>query len=98
VLDPGAYLVRIEYSCEEESVNSEWVLSCGDESITFITYESGFDSDKTFQPGPPRQRNFTIQLGVLKFPKQGSQQLKLSPRKLIGEGIGVKAITLKPYR
>jgi len=98
VLEAGDYLVSLEYSCEEEAVNSEWVLSCGDNSITFITYESGFDSDKKFQPGPPRQRNHRMQLGVLNIPEEGLQHLEVTPRNLIGEGIGIKAVTLEPYR
>lgn len=98
VLEGGDYQVRLEYSCEEEAANSEWMLSCGDNSITFITYESGFDSDKKFQPGPPRQRNHTMQLGVLNIPDVGLQKIKISPRNLIGRGIGIKAITLTPFR
>ena len=98
VLEPGDYLVSLEYSCEEEAVNSEWVLSCGDSRITFITYESGFDSDKKFQPGPPRQRNHTLQLGVLRIRESGLQNLEIRPRNLIGEGIGIKAVTLRPFR
>jgi len=98
VLEAGDYLVSLEYSCEEESVNSEWVLSCGDQSMTFITYESGFDSDKKFQPGPPRQRNYTMQLGVINIPDEGPQTLKISPRNLNGNGIGIKAVRLRPYR
>ncbi|MFC5051857.1 alpha-L-fucosidase [Rubritalea spongiae] len=98
VLEPGQYHLSLEYSCENDAANSEWILSCGDESITFITYESGADSTKSFQPGPARQRNFKVNLGVLEIPKAGLNQLKVVPRKLIGEGIGIKGITLKPYR
>lgn len=98
VLEAGDYLVSMEYSCEKEAVNSEWTLSCGDDSVTFITYESGFDSDKEFQPGPPRQRNHSMQLGVLKIPETGQQTLKITPRNLIGKGIGIKSLTLRPFR
>lgn len=98
VLEAGQYQVSVEYTCENDAANSEWVLSCGDESITFITYESGFDSSKDFQRGPPRQRNFTVTLGVLNIPKAGLNQLQVTPRNLIGKGAGVKGITLKPYR
>jgi hypothetical protein len=74
------------------------VLSCGDESITFITLESGYDSKKSFQPGPARQRNFTAQLGVLNIPEAGLNQLQVTPRNLIGEGVWIKGIRLTPYR
>jgi alpha-L-fucosidase len=98
VLEGGEYLVSLDYSCENDAANSEWVLSCGDESITFVTLESGYDSKKSFQPGPPRQRNFTLPLGVLKISGKGLQQLQVVPRNLIGNGIGIKGITLTPYR
>ncbi|MDQ8196469.1 hypothetical protein QEH59_18715, partial [Coraliomargarita sp. SDUM461004] len=48
VLAAGEYLVSIEYSAENDAADSEWVLSCGDESITFVSFESGFDSNKSF--------------------------------------------------
>jgi alpha-L-fucosidase len=98
VLAAGDYLVSIEYSAENDAADSEWVLSCGDESITFVTYESGFDSKKSIQPGPARQRNFELTLGVMSFSKTGLNQLELTPRKLLGKGIGVKGITITPYR
>ncbi len=98
VLEAGDYLVSLEYSCENEAADSEWVLSCGDESITFVTFESGFDSTKAFQPGPPRYRNLTVTLGVLKIPNAGLNQLKVTPRHLKGEGIGLKGIRIEPYR
>jgi alpha-L-fucosidase len=98
VLEAGEYLVSIEYSCENDAADSEWVLSCGDESITFITLESGYDSKKSFQPGPARQRNFTAQLGVLNIPEAGLNQLQVTPRNLIGEGVWIKGIRLTPYR
>jgi hypothetical protein len=97
VLDAGEYLVSLEYSCENEATNSEWVLSCGDESITCITYESGYDSKKSFQPGPARQRNFTVTLGVLDIPTVGLNQLQITPRNLIGKGASIKEIRLTPY-
>ena len=81
--------MSVEYTCENDAANSEWVLSCGDESITFITYESGFDSTKSIQPGPARQRNFTVTLGVLDIPKAGLNQLQIIPRNLIGKGAGM---------
>jgi alpha-L-fucosidase len=98
VLEAGEYLVSLEYTCEDEAANSEWVLSCGDESITFVSLESGFDPSKSFQPGPARQRNFTVTLGVVNIPVKGINQLQLKPRNLIGKGIGVKGISFKPYR
>ena len=98
VLEAGEYLVSIEYSCVNDAVNSEWVLSSGDESITFITYESGYDAEKKIQPGPARQRTFAAKLGVLKIPKTGLNQLQITPRNIIGEGIGIKGITIQPYR
>ncbi len=98
VLEAGDYLVSLEYSCENEAADSEWVLSCGDESITFVTFESGFDSTKSFQPGPPRYRNFTVTLGVLNIPNAGLNQLQVSPRFLKGKGIGLKGIRIEPYR
>ena len=97
VLEAGDYLVSIEYSCEYESANSEWVLSCGDESITFVTFESGFDSTKAERRRPARQRDFTATLGVLNIPDKGINQIQLTPRKIVGNGIGVKRITLIPY-
>ncbi|MDQ8194148.1 hypothetical protein QEH59_06915, partial [Coraliomargarita sp. SDUM461004] len=81
-----------------DAADSEWVLSCGDESITFVSFESGFDSNKSFQPGPPRQRNFVATLGVLNIAKTGLNHLELTPRKLLGQGFSVKRITLTPYR
>lgn len=98
VLEAGEYLVSVEYSSENDAINSEWVLSCGDESITFVTYESGFDSTKDFQTGPPRQRNFAVTLGVFEFTKEGLNQLQISPRKLFGKGAGFTGITITPYR
>ena len=98
VLEAGEYLVALEYSAENKASNSEWVLSCGDESITFITYESGADLSKDFQPGPPRQRNFEVKLGVLKIENEGLNQIEVSPRILIEGGAGLKGITLTPYK
>ncbi len=98
VLDAGEYLVSIEYSCENEAAGSEWTLTCGDESMTFVTYESGFDPSKSFQPGPPRERNFKVDLGVLEIPEGGLQQLEITPRNLKGKGIGLVSIRLEPYR
>ncbi|MGJ8672725.1 alpha-L-fucosidase [Rubritalea sp.] len=98
VLEPAQYSVTVEYSCENDAANSEWILSCGDESITFITFESGADSTKSFQPGPARQRNFKVNLGVLDIPKAGLNQIQVTPRILKGKGIGIKGITLQPYR
>ncbi len=97
VLEAGDYSISLEYSCEPEAANSEWVLSLGDNSLTFITYESGFDSNNSFHRGPPRQRNHSMSLGVLTIPESGLQTLKLIPRNLLGAGIGVKAITLTPF-
>ncbi|MGJ8640951.1 MAG: alpha-L-fucosidase [Opitutaceae bacterium] len=98
VLKAGEYLVSIEYSCEDKSSDSEWTLTCGDESMTFITYESGFDPSKSFQPGPARERNFKVDLGVLNIPEGGLQQLEVTPRKLKGNGIGLVSVSLQPYR
>lgn len=98
VLEAGDYLVSIEYSSENDAAGSEWVLSCGDESITFVTFESGFDSTKSFQPGPPRYRNLSVSLGVLNIPNAGLNQLQVTPRLLKGEGIGLKGIRIEPYR
>ena len=98
VLAPGDYLVCLEYTSENDAANSEWVIACGDESITFITYESGYDSSKEFQRGPARQRKFKVDLGVLNIPKTGLNQLQISPRNLIEAGMGVKGVTLTPYR
>lgn len=109
VLEPGEYMVSVEYSCEFDNAESEWVLSCAEESITFITYESGYDpgrksirlgddNKKNPKLNKPRQRNFTVAIGVLDIPKAGFNQLKLKPRILHGDGIGVKAVTLKSYR
>ena len=98
VLEAGDYLVSIKYSCEDEAADSEWVLSCGDESITFVTLESGFDPTKSFQPGPARQRSFEVTLGVLNISKEGINQLQVTPRNILGKGIGLQSVTLKPYR
>lgn len=98
VLEAGDYLVSVEYSCENEAADSEWVISCGDESITFVSLESGADSKKAIQPGPPRQRNFAVTLGVINIPEKGANQIQITPRNLIGKGIGVKGVTLTPYR
>jgi alpha-L-fucosidase len=95
VLEAGNYSVSIEYSCPKETEKSEWLLSSGDESITFITYESGFHPNDR---GRGRQRNFTLNLGVLNIPDKGLRQLQITPLELKGSGIGVKGITLSPYR
>ena len=98
VLEAGDYLVTLEYSSENAAQGSEWVLTCAEENITFVTYESGYDSTNEFQHGPPRQRNFTTTLGVLNIPETGLNQLQVTPRNILGEGIGVKGITLTPYK
>lgn len=98
VLEAGDYLVSVAYSCENEAADSEWVLSCGDDSITFVSLESGFDPNKSFQPGPARERDFELTLGVLNISKEGLNQIQITPRTLLGKGIGLKGITLKPYR
>ena len=109
VLEPGEYMVSVEYSCEFDNSESEWVLSCDDEDITFITVESGYDphrksirigDDPNSNPklNKPRQRHFNVDIGVLDIPKAGLNQLKLTPRILKGDGFGVTSIKLKPYR
>ncbi|CAA6690023.1 MULTISPECIES: alpha-L-fucosidase [unclassified Lentimonas] len=104
VIEPGKYMLSLEYACTHENAGSEWVVSSGDESITFVTYESGYDpSKKTIHKGDAprgaRLRNFTIPLGVLELSESGEAQLKISPRNLVGAGgISIKAVTLEPYR
>jgi alpha-L-fucosidase len=93
VLEGGDYLVSIVYSSENNAANSEWVLSCGDESITFITFESGYDPSKS-----SRQRHFEATLGVLSIPDEGMNTLQVTPRNLINKGIAIKSISLVPYR
>lgn len=94
-VEPGSFFLDVEYTCPAEDDYSEWQVTVDGQRLTFPLIDTGERvKRKAFGGTLPRFRTYRV--GVIDFPKPGTQQLAFGPTGADGKDIRVTALRLSP--
>jgi alpha-L-fucosidase len=94
---PGSFYLEVEYTCPAEDDYSEWQVTLDGRRLTFPLIDTGERLKRTaFGGALPRFRTYRV--GVIDFPKPGTQRLSFGPTGLAGKGIRVSLLNLMPVQ
>lgn len=97
VLAPGTYSVQVEYACGLEGDGTEWEVTTAEDTITFLTFDTG--QRQKVEGRRLRMRFRTVEVGLLHFAKTGHQKLRLRPSSSVPEGpLAIAQLSFLPWR
>ena len=95
-VEPGAFVLDVEYTCPEAGDYSEWRLEVGGTAVVFPLLDTGERARRAvFGWGElPRFRSYRV--GILDLPGPGPCRLSLQPLDAAGAAVRITALVLTP--